>query len=140
MTGLVEQWVAVLNGDDLTGLDELFAEDFVDHDPLGEGPTGIEGLRLGLQALAEQCEDVRFHLEECFAGGDRVAYRLFGTWTVPPALVFQRDLAPPAPVTLSSTGIFAVRACRLAERWGPWTLTVDGAPATLGPAGTAVLR
>lgn len=136
MTGLVAAWVAVLNGGDPIGLEAVFAADFVDHDPLGEGPTGVEGLRLGVQALAEQCDDVRFHLEDCFGVGDRVAYRLYGTWTVPPALVFQRDLAPPAPVTLACTGIFACRAGRLAERWGPWTLTVDGAPATLGPAGT----
>jgi hypothetical protein len=86
---------------------------------------------LGLRTLADQGADVRFHLEDCFAAGDRVAYRLFGTWTVPPALVFQRDLAPPAPVTLSGIGIFRCRAGRLAERWGPWTLAVDGVPASL---------
>jgi hypothetical protein len=129
-----------LDGGDLGGLDGLFVEDFVDHDPLGGHPSGLAGMRLGLQALAEQCEAVRFHLEDCFAAGERVAYRLFGTWTVPPALVFQRDLAPPAPVSLSSTGIFRCRAGRLAERWGPWTLTVDGQPASLEAPGRSGAR
>ena len=131
VVGLVERWVAVMNGVDLAGLDQLFAEDFVDHDPLGDHPPGLAGMRLGLQTLGDQGDDVRFHLEDCFAAGERVAYRLFGSWTVPPALVYQRGLAPPAPVILSGTGIFRCRAGRLAERWGPWTLTVDGVPASL---------
>jgi len=119
LTGLVERWVAALDGGDLGRLDDLLVEDFVDYDLIGGHSSGLEGMCLGLQSLAEQCDNVRFHLEDCFAAGDRVAYRLFGSWTVPPALVFQRDLNPPAPVTLSSTGIFRCRCGRLAERWGP---------------------
>jgi hypothetical protein len=127
-----------MNGHGIAGLDALFADDFVDHDPLPGQPPGLEGLRLGLEALADQGEDMHFHLEDCFAVDDRVAYRLFGTWTVPPALVFQRDLAPPAPVTLSGTGIFRCRDGRLAERWGLWALAVDGVPASLRAQGDMV--
>ena len=86
---VIERLVEVMNACDLEVLDELFTEDFVDHDPLAGQPHGIEGLRLGLRSLAEQGDDVRFHLEACFSSGDLVAYRIYGTWSVRPRFAFQ---------------------------------------------------
>lgn len=129
---LVERLVELMNGGDIAALDDLFADDFVDHDPM-PGPAGVAGVRLGLEMLSAQGENVRFHLEDCFSSGDRVAYRMFGTWTVPPELVFQRELAPAATVSLSGVGIYKCRAGRLAERWGTWSLLVDGDAVSLRP-------
>jgi hypothetical protein len=125
---LVERLVDAMNTCDLEVLGELFTDDFVDHDPMPGHPPGVEGLRRGLATLSAQGRDVSFHLEDCFCSGDRVAYRIYGTWTVPPEFVFQRSLGPPATVSLSGVGIYRCRSGRLAERWGSWSIQADGQP------------
>jgi hypothetical protein len=128
---LVARLVEVMNARDLDALGDLFTEDFVDHDPMPGQPPGSQGMRSGLEALATQGEDVSFHLEDCFSSGDRVAYRIFGTWTVPPEFAFQAALGPPATVSLSGVGIYRCRGGRLAERWGWWAMESDGQPLTV---------
>jgi hypothetical protein len=125
---LVERLVQAMNARHLEALGDLFTDDFVDHDPMPGHPSGVEGLRLGLATLSAQGRDITFHLEDCFCSGDRVAYRIYGTWTVSPELIFQRSLGPPATVSLSGVGIYRCRSGRLAERWGSWSIQADGQP------------
>jgi hypothetical protein len=128
---LVERLVGVMNSGNLEALDELFTEDFVDHDPLPGQPSGIEGLRVGLRNLAEQGDDPSFHLKDCFAAGDRVAYHIYGTWTVHPEFVFQDSLGPLAAMRLSGVGIYRCDGGRLAERWGWWSIQAQSEPMTV---------
>lgn len=123
---LIARLVEIMNDRDVDALDELFTHDFEDHDPLQDQPPGVDGLRLGLLNLAAQGADVRFHLEDCFASGDRVAYRIFGTWTVPPEFTFQDALGPRSTVSLAGVGIYRCSEGRLAERWGAWVTHADG--------------
>jgi hypothetical protein len=118
--------VDAMNACDLGALGGLFTDDFVDHDPLPGQPPGVAGLRVGLATLSAQGRDVSFHLEDCFSAGDRVAYRIYGTWTVPAEFVFQQSLGPPATVSLSGVGIYRCRSGRLAERWGSWSMQSGG--------------
>jgi predicted ester cyclase len=129
--GVIERLVEVMNACDLEVLDELFTEDFVDHNPLAGQPHGIEGLRLGLRSLAEQGDDVRFHLEDCFSSGDLVAYRIYGTWSVRPRFAFQNMPGALASMNLSGVGIYRCRGDRLAERWGEWSIRAEGEAVTV---------
>jgi hypothetical protein len=123
---LVERMVGVLNSGGLGGLDGLHSEAFVDHDPLPGLPAGVEGVRAGVERLAQMGKDVRFHVEDCFATGDRVAYRIFGSWTVEPELAFEASLRAPRTYQLSGVGIYRCAGGQLVERWGPWVIHGPG--------------
>jgi hypothetical protein len=128
---LVERLVKTLNAGVLETLDELYSETYVDHDPLPGQPAGLEGVRAGIQALGRLGREVRFHLEDCFAVGDRVAYRIFGSWTVEPELAFEASLRAPSAYQLSGVGIYRCAGGRLVERWGPWVIHgPEGPPST----------
>lgn len=123
--GLVNTFVdRILNEHRREVLHELFAANFVDHNPVlfGDHPSGIpiQGslttMYTMIEALDHPSADLTFHLEDVFAVGDRVAYRLFGSGEVEGAAV---------PVTLlcESVGIFRIENAQLAERWGPVSVT-----------------
>lgn len=123
-----------LNGHDEAVVDELFSPRYRDHHPLtvpGADRTAgrmgsTQNMRAVIAFLAGQA-DVKFTVEDAFAAGDRVGYRLFGEGLVriprPPG-------GPPAPpggapdgatvhLTYRCVGIFALAAGRFVERWGP---------------------
>ncbi|MDA8367843.1 MAG: nuclear transport factor 2 family protein [Actinomycetota bacterium] len=110
----------VLNDHSREALHALVAANFVDHHPIVFGnqypDQPVAGSLTTMQTLIEALDhpsaDLTFHLEDAFATGDRVAYRLFGSGQVE---------GPAVPVTLlcESVGIFRIENDRLAERWGP---------------------
>ena len=131
---LVEAVVAAMSAGDPGALTDVLTDDFVDHDPMPNrafGPSGRAELQAGIEALGSLGADARFDLLDGFASADRVAYRLFGSWTVAPELIVRSSLAFRPLVTLEGVGIFLVRGGRLAERWGSWSLRVDGEPVSL---------
>lgn len=120
-SGLVGAFVRrVLNDHAREAIHELFTPNFVDHHPLfvGDNHSGVPvkgslaTMHSMVEALDHSSTDLTFHLEDVFAAGDRVAYRLFGSGQVE---------GPDVPVTLlcESVGIFRIENDRLAERWGP---------------------
>ena len=120
---LVERLVAVINASDLDALDDLYSPGYVDHDPLPGQPSDLDGVRAGLAMLVPPEVTPRFHLEDCFAVGDRVAYRIFGSWEAAPEFVFEAGLGSRPTLQLSGVGIFRCAHDRLVERWGRWELT-----------------
>jgi len=70
-----------INQKNLDALNELVAEDFVEHIPFpGQGP-GREGLRQVLSAFISAFPDIRWTLEEQIAEGEKVVSRFTMTGT-----------------------------------------------------------
>jgi hypothetical protein len=118
----VRRLVAAMNTGSLDEAYDLFAPDYVDHDPLPGQPPGLDGVRPGLELLARPHVGARFHLEDCFAAKDRVAYRLFGTWQPPVEFIYEDKLNLRPTLCLAGVGIYRCREGRFLERWGVWDL------------------
>jgi steroid delta-isomerase-like uncharacterized protein len=69
--------LAVSEGD-ADALDELVAEDIVDHNPIPDQAPGREGMRQWLAAARTAFPDLHGTVEDVIAEGDRVAARV--TW------------------------------------------------------------
>ena len=67
------------NQGDLSAIDELFAEDFVEHQA-GIGP-GREGVKGSIRFLRTAFPDLRLTVEDAAAAGDRVWLRISGAGT-----------------------------------------------------------
>ncbi|HEY2854180.1 MAG TPA: ester cyclase [Gemmatimonadaceae bacterium] len=78
LTDLV--WEEVWHRGDLARIDELFAPDFVRHDP-GRELHGPEQNRQFIEAQRAAFPDLHFHVEDQIAEGDKVCvrYRFDGT-------------------------------------------------------------
>lgn len=67
---------------DLDGLDEIMAEDYVDHDPYNpHGQEGLEGVKKLISMYREGFPDLTFEIEDVLAEGDKVVVRWTGTGT-----------------------------------------------------------
>jgi steroid delta-isomerase-like uncharacterized protein len=71
-------------------IDELLAENYVDHDPL-LGESDREGAKAAISGYRAAFPDLKFTVEEIFAAGDRVVVRWIGTGT------FENELMGLAP-------------------------------------------
>jgi predicted ester cyclase len=102
---------------ELSLIDELFAQDYVDHTLPPDVPPNREGLRQVILALQAAFPDLNYTIEHEVAEGDLVAQRLLGKGTLRGAFM-----------GMPATGKSAVwqemhlhrfdRAGKLAEHWG----------------------
>jgi predicted ester cyclase len=67
---------------DLNVIDDLFADDYVDHSTPPGVPPGKEGLRQSLTALRAAFPDFSYTIEDEVAEGDRVVHRVTGRGTM----------------------------------------------------------
>ena len=113
---LVEQFVAVLNSHDLSGLDALLSADFVEHDPfIANPPPGPDGFKVIAQALLTAFPDVNVHVDLVIAEGDLVATRhsVTATQTGP----FNGVPASGKEVTWTENHIFRIADGKIVEHW-----------------------
>jgi ketosteroid isomerase-like protein len=109
---LVRRYVDALNAGDLAALDELFAEDFVIHQPSGDrrGKAAIRafvtGVRRLLPDIAARVEAVV--ADDAFADGDRVGVLL--VYEATNAQLGRR-------VTVRELQLYRVVDGKIAERW-----------------------
>lgn len=68
----------MINCGDAEGLDELVAEDIVDHNPMPNQAPGLEGFKQWMAAARTTFPDLRGTVEDVIAEQDRVAARV--TW------------------------------------------------------------
>jgi len=106
----------VWNNGNLAAIDELVAEDHVDHDPAQAGsPGGREGVRAFVQMYRAAYPDTRIELGEMIAEGDLVAAPWTATGT------HQGDLMGIAPtgksIAVTGIGIDRVSGGKIAESW-----------------------
>ena len=116
----------VLNSDNCSdfdylrgNLEELFLPEFQDHNPLlpeqGRGQGGVAFL---VSSLRQAFPDLRFVIEDIFAGKDRVAVR----WR---AVGSHQGMFLGAPGTgrrfaITGTDIFRIGRGKIAEAWHEW--------------------
>jgi steroid delta-isomerase-like uncharacterized protein len=112
---LVQRFVDdVLNGGEVGMLDELVADDHIDHGPLGNH-CGLESIRRDLLKIRTAFPDLRFEIVELVAEGDTVARRFVATGTH-----LGDYLGTPASgrrVTVAGIAIDRVAGGKLAESW-----------------------
>ncbi len=106
----------LVQGGDLALVDELFAVDYVPHDPSDPGrPGGRDGARQFIAMLHTGMSDVRYTIEDLIAEGDRVMYR----WTLRGRHTGPFMGIPPTGNRIAIDGIdlFRIEAGRIAESW-----------------------
>ena len=105
----------VLNNGDLDFLDEIIADNYVDHNPLPDAPPGPEGVRYKVKALRNAFPDIRFVLESLAAEGGIVAARYHWTGTQKGAFA---NIAPTGK-TVDVTGMdfYLIEKGKLVEHW-----------------------
>jgi steroid delta-isomerase-like uncharacterized protein len=100
-------------------LEELFAENLVDHNPAGNDlPPGREGMRQALANFRTAFPDLTTSLEHLIAEGDKVVLRWRARGT------HEGDLmgipATGKQVTLSGIDILRIEKGKIAERWAEY--------------------
>ena len=71
-----------INSGDMSIIDELLTENYVNHNSYPGIPSGREGTRQSLSALRAAFPDFRYTIEEEIAEGDMVVHRLTGRVTM----------------------------------------------------------
>lgn len=113
---LVRRLDAIWDGD-LAIVDELVADDFVNHNPLvPDAPPGPAGFKRNVEALRTAFPDLEMATEDLIAEDDKVVFRAVGHGTHEGELL---GIAPTGrEVTLSGIVIFRIADGQVAERWG----------------------
>ena len=108
----------VWDGGDEAALDELFAEDAVDHGAIPGQPPGREGHKYQLNLFRTAFPDLHVTSEDIFSEGDKVAYRWTGRGT------HQGELMGIAPtgkeVTFRGIDLLRIAEGKVVERWSEY--------------------
>ncbi len=106
----------VLHDQNLAVIDELVAEDCVDHIPLPEQGPGREGIRQAIQWLITAFPDIRFEIVVDMAEGDLVSAvtRMTGTNQGE----FMGMPATGRQVSIIAVDVGRVRDGKFVEHWG----------------------
>lgn len=105
----------VLNRRQVDALDELAAEDYIEHDPFPGQGNGRADLKARAELLLRAFNPLQFTVEDVIAEGDKVVVRWTNTGTHSGAFLG----VPPTgkKVTIAGIDIHAVRNDRMAEHW-----------------------
>ena len=104
-----------LNSGDSDVADELFAPDFVDHNPSNPGMGGLENVKRSVADWRRAFPDTVNEVEDLLAEGDRVAARWVTRGTHRGGF-----LGLPATgnrIEVTASGIFRVSGGKVAESW-----------------------
>jgi steroid delta-isomerase-like uncharacterized protein len=105
----------VLNARRIDVLDELAAEDYVEHDPFPGQGNGRDDLKARVRLLLDAFDPDVFSVEDTVAEGDRVVVRWMSTGTHTGEFLG----VPPTgrQFRIAGIDIHAVRGGRMAEHW-----------------------
>lgn len=113
MRDQIEQLYRALNDDDLDALDDLFADDYVDHT---EGYRGVEALKQQLAVFRTAFPDLHVAIEDTVLEGDRIATRTTVTGTHTGELL---GMAPTGrTISVGAVDIARFQDGKAIERWG----------------------
>jgi len=112
-------WEEIWHQGNLDRIDDLFAPDFVRHDP-GRELHGWEENRQFISSLRAAFPDLRFTVDDQIAEGDKVCvrYRFQATHAGP----FQGMPATGKRIAYSGILIYRVEGARIAEQWTEFDL------------------
>ena len=113
---LIRRFYEEIDAGNIEAMDELFAEDYLDHNPPFPGmPAGREGLKEAFRIFWKATPG-RHEIEDQIAEGDRVVTRLTASG------VHEGDLPGPlpasgAPLRESAVAVHRIEQGRIAEHW-----------------------
>jgi len=115
-TTVASRWYEeVFNAGNLALIDELFAPNFVDHDPSNPLP-GLEGVRQLVSMYRGAFPDLHLTIEDEITEGDKVVTRFTGRGTHKGPLM---GIPPTGKrVTITAIDILRFEHGRIAEHWG----------------------
>jgi ketosteroid isomerase-like protein len=110
---VILRWFDAVNKGDVSLLDqladELFTEDFIEHDPrmpdFMPGPAGIKNL---IHQVREEFTDIHATVHDIFSQGDKSAYRFTLSMT---------EIASGEPVSVQLLATAHFVGSRMAEEW-----------------------
>lgn len=106
------------NRGNLDVIDELCAEDFVDHDPV-MGDSDRDGAKQLVATYRGAFPDLRITIDDAFADGDKVAYRWTAEGTFENAIMGQEPTGERGD-PIRGIGIDRYEDGKIAESWGQW--------------------
>ena len=135
---IVLRWFAELDRGNLAVVDELIADDYVDHNPaLPNLPAGREGVRQYVRILKAAFPDANHTIEDVIAEGDKVMTRVTARGT------FLGECIGYQPngnvIEISGIAVHRIENGRLAEHWAHADIAgfMHQIGATPGPASSA---
>lgn len=115
---IVRRLDAIWDGD-LEIVDELVAEDFVNHNPIvPDAPPGPVGFKQNVTALRTAFPDISFTTGDLIAEADKVVIRAVGHGTHEGRLMGVEPTG--REVELSGIVIFRIRDGQIVERWAQY--------------------
>jgi steroid delta-isomerase-like uncharacterized protein len=103
---------------DEAALDELFAEDAIDHGAIPDQPSGREGHKYQVRLFRRAFPDLHVTAEDIFSEGEKVAYRWTGRGT------HQGELLGIAPsgneVIFRGIDVLRIEGGKVVERWSEY--------------------
>jgi predicted ester cyclase len=113
---LVHQYVAVLNGHDVDGLDDVLSADFQEHNPFApEFPPGAEAFKQLAGGIITAFPDVEITVDYILAEGDMVATR--HTIVATNEGEFNGIPASNLPATWTENHLFRIADGKIVEHW-----------------------
>jgi steroid delta-isomerase-like uncharacterized protein len=113
---LVRRWFEAIDRGDDDAIDELLAEDYVDHNPAIPGlPPGREGVRRANELLRAAFPDPVHTIEEQLAEGDKVMTRLVTRGTFVGAFLGYQPTGQAVEIT--GVAVHRIVDGKLAEHW-----------------------
>jgi steroid delta-isomerase-like uncharacterized protein len=103
------------NRGDLAAVDEVVAEDVIDHSAAPHQAQGIRGVKERIDALRRGFPDLHMQVEDLIADGDRVVFRYTVSGTFTGELPFAQANGKHFSVT--GINIERVKGGRIVERW-----------------------
>ena len=115
-TTVASRWYEeVFNAGNVALIDELFAPDFVDHDPSNPLP-GLEGVRQLVSMYRGAFPDLHLTIEDEITEGDKIVTRFTGRGTHKGSLM---GIPPTGKrATITAIDILRFEHGRIAEHWG----------------------
>jgi steroid delta-isomerase-like uncharacterized protein len=105
----------VLNGDRRDLLDEMIADDYLEHNPVPGQLPGSEGIRLKLEAFRAAFHDLYFDLEEIISEGSMVAVCYH--WEATNKGDFMAIPATGRRVSVRGMDFYRVKGGKIVEHW-----------------------
>jgi steroid delta-isomerase-like uncharacterized protein len=132
---IVLRWFAELDRGNLDIVDELIADDYVDHNPaLPNLASGREGVRQYVRILKAAFPDATHTVEDVIAEGDKVMTRVTARGTFLGECIGYRPNGN--VIEISGIAVHRIANGRLAEHWAHADMTgfMDQIGAAPGPA------
>lgn len=108
------------NRENVGTVDELYATDYVGHDPAGFKAGGVDHLKKFMKGIYASFPDFQLDIDDLIAEGDKVVKR----WTVRCTHQGEFMGVPPTgkAITFSGTDTYRIAGGKLAENWstGDW--------------------